>query len=82
MTKPTNSPPKKSIPIKGNSRLTVVPTVELLDLLGRPWPVKISRHSLMQLALRRGLEDLLKVSPKDFRILVLDQMARALEFRT
>jgi len=55
-----------------SARITVSPTRRMLDVLERSWPITVPRHRLARIALQRGLDDLARLDPDEFRQLVVD----------
>lgn len=74
MTKPKDSPLSNP-----SARLTMAPTPELVALLERRWPVRISRHAIMQIGLRRGLSALAELPVAECKTTLVEELTRQLE---
>ena len=54
------------------TRITVSPTQRILEALEHPWSLRVPRHRLMRLALQRGLDELARLDPDEFRRVVTE----------
>ena len=72
------SKPNKSS-LNPSARLTLAPTPELVNLLERRWPLRITRHALMQIGLRRGLSQLADLPPDACKATLIAEITRELE---
>jgi hypothetical protein len=55
------------------SRITVIPSQHMLDTLERRWPMNVPRYRLARIALERGLDDLARLAPDEFRRVITEE---------
>lgn len=65
-----------------SARITVSPTRRILDVLERTWPMTVPRHRLARIALQRGLDELARLEPDEFKRLVVDDAVASAGIKT
>jgi hypothetical protein len=54
------------------SRITIMPSQRMLDSLEQRWPMNVPRYRLARIALQRGLDELARLAPDEFRRVVIE----------